>query len=126
MHPPRGPSAARRRLLIALATIVALLFQGAFAVACGVHDLAHAADTAGVADRDHRNGDAGVDGRVDGENDGWHGLFQAGHGCLQVFGPACASVADLLLAGATHLPSPAPGAGPAAPPGRLLRPPIDA
>lgn len=123
---------ATHRTVIAVLMAIALLFQGAFAIACGLHDLSHvdvAAHDAGHAVHDeygqhHDSPQADQGGPA--TEDGWHALFAAGHWCLQVFGTATSISVEPVRLPAIDLPSPAANGAPPAPFSLLLRPPIDA
>lgn len=120
-----------RRTAIAVLAIFALLFQGAFVIACDVHDLSHM-DVSGTSDRafpaEHEYGRAASSFQADHDTaaveEGWHAVFATGHGCLQVFGTVAPISVDPLRLPAIGLPSPAHDGGPPAPSTLLLRPPI--
>lgn len=110
----------RPRGLIALVTALALLVQGMVVVACDLHDAVHAVEAAahGHAADDH-------DQHPEQADDGWHALFHAHH-CHHVPAPAFEAVMRLPPPAASSLAIPADCGPPDAPPGLLLRPPIQA
>lgn len=97
-----------------------MLLQGAFAAACGLHGLGHGGEAGAVQVH------ASESGETSGERFDRHELCHAGHGCLHVFGPACAPATHVFVAGASRPPSSAAHAVLSVTPGTLLRPPIDA
>ncbi|MCW5774418.1 MAG: hypothetical protein KIT16_22430 [Rhodospirillaceae bacterium] len=107
--------------------VLALLFQGAFAIACDVHDLGHLESAAAadpLLDTDHL--DPVADATASKGNGGadWHDLFATGHGILQVFETVAPVFIDPVRLPAASLPPPAYDGLPPAPTGLLLRPPI--
>ena len=118
----------RRRAAVVVTAIFALLFQGAFAIACDVHDLGHAGssvvDGGHAEDSDDNPASDSTDaGQRDAEGR-WHDLFATCHGCLQVVQAAVPVFLDPMHLPAAGLPPFVHDDVPPAPGALLLRPPI--
>lgn len=111
----------RSRGVLHLLTALALLMQGMLVVACDLHDAAHVAEAAA-----HGHAADDLDQHPEQADDGWHALFHAGHHCQHVTAPAALPVLRLLDVPQAILADTRHTGPPDAPPGNLLRPPIQA